>query len=276
MECQTEIEDQKPVVDTATHKSPASNSLLSGGSSDDVMDGLEDQKPVVQGFETSTSEDERREDGTLIVCPKSPDSPPQACSSSLPDVAVFPEVAPQVNIKVENKPKMKTEQRTEIPKVRHHSQLWERTDRVGHRRENIPATSPRILDPLNIPDPRQFMTDQQSFMNLCTAMPHIPPSVFASISALQHQACNPPPAHTTQTPGSTDELTKALLDQLVKEGRLYRCNHCNILFPEISMYIFHRGCHGQGSAFQCHFCHTIFREKFEFLAHFMYCVHTKK
>lgn len=65
--------------------------------------------------------------------------------------------------------------------------------------------------------------------------------------------------------------TDMIVDTLVKEGRLHRCDHCNILFPEYSLFILHRGCHGNQAPYQCHFCQTVFAEKFGFLAHFMQC-----
>ena len=139
------------------------------------------------------------------------------------------------------------------------------------------------------------INQQNLITNLCSSIPQLPPQVFASLQALgtipqlQPQGSQfipnlliPPIANLplsaamTAGGGGCDPTTKALLDHLVAEQRLYRCEHCNILFPEISLYIFHRGCHGQSSPFQCHFCHTIFREKFEFMAHFMFCVHSKK
>lgn len=66
--------------------------------------------------------------------------------------------------------------------------------------------------------------------------------------------------------------TSLIVNILVQQGKLYRCQHCNIIFPEYSTYILHRGCHGNNSAFQCHFCQAVFGEKFGFMTHFMQCV----
>lgn len=67
--------------------------------------------------------------------------------------------------------------------------------------------------------------------------------------------------------------TQMLIDTLIKESRLFRCEPCNILFPEYSMYVLHLGCHGNESAYQCHFCQQSFDNKFTFATHFVRCPH---
>ncbi|KAK2174233.1 hypothetical protein NP493_817g02044 [Ridgeia piscesae] len=66
--------------------------------------------------------------------------------------------------------------------------------------------------------------------------------------------------------------TSLIVNILVQQGKLHRCQHCNIIFPEYSTYVLHRGCHGNDSAFQCHFCQAVFAEKFGFMTHFMQCL----
>ena len=66
--------------------------------------------------------------------------------------------------------------------------------------------------------------------------------------------------------------TGLILNTLVERGKLHRCQHCNIIFPEYSTYLLHRGCHGNGGVFQCHFCQRVFSEKFGFMTHFMQCL----
>ncbi len=63
-----------------------------------------------------------------------------------------------------------------------------------------------------------------------------------------------------------------IVDTLVDEGALYRCDACNILFPEYSVYVLHLGCHGSGDTYECHFCKVVFDDKFGFLTHFTKCV----
>lgn len=67
--------------------------------------------------------------------------------------------------------------------------------------------------------------------------------------------------------------TELLVDTLVKESRLFRCDSCNILFPEYSMYVLHLGCHGNEGAYQCHFCRQFFEDRFGFATHFVRCPH---
>ena len=63
-----------------------------------------------------------------------------------------------------------------------------------------------------------------------------------------------------------------VLDIMVRQSRLFRCDYCDMYFPSYSTYILHRGCHGNQDPFQCHFCQVSFNEKFGFLTHFMQCV----
>lgn len=65
--------------------------------------------------------------------------------------------------------------------------------------------------------------------------------------------------------------TSAILELLAAQGRLHICRSCNIVFPEYSTFVLHRGCHGNEGPFQCHFCQRRFPEKFGFLTHFMQC-----
>lgn len=74
---------------------------------------------------------------------------------------------------------------------------------------------------------------------------------------------------------SSDEMATSMLDDLVQKGRLYSCQYCNIYFPELSMYVFHKGCHGPDAPFQCNFCYETFN-KFDFMAHFLFCVHSNR
>ena len=67
--------------------------------------------------------------------------------------------------------------------------------------------------------------------------------------------------------------TPAILDLLAAQGKLHICRSCNIVFPEYSTFVLHRGCHGNEGPFQCHFCQLRFPEKFGFLTHFMQCPH---
>lgn len=67
--------------------------------------------------------------------------------------------------------------------------------------------------------------------------------------------------------------TPAILDLLAAQSKLHICRSCNIVFPEYSTFVLHRGCHGNEGPFQCHFCQIRFPEKFGFLTHFMQCPH---
>ena len=80
--------------------------------------------------------------------------------------------------------------------------------------------------------------------------------------------------HLTPSSNNINDATAALLDNLVGQGRLFRCDHCNILFPEYSMFLMHAGTHeSQDNPFQCHYCHKMFAHKYEFMSHFVQCIH---
>ncbi|XP_070544361.1 uncharacterized protein [Ptychodera flava] len=47
----------------------------------------------------------------------------------------------------------------------------------------------------------------------------------------------------------------------------FRCQYCEISFPDLSTFMIHRGCHGRESAFQCNACGQCCKDRVEFNAH---------
>lgn len=60
-----------------------------------------------------------------------------------------------------------------------------------------------------------------------------------------------------------------VLSYYVGQGRLFRCQHCSILFFERGMYFLHASLHGLNSPWECSICHKVCSDKNEFTLHFV-------
>lgn len=60
-----------------------------------------------------------------------------------------------------------------------------------------------------------------------------------------------------------------VLAYYVSQGRLFRCQHCSILFFERGMYFLHASLHGLASPWECSICHKVCSDKNEFTLHFV-------
>uniref|UniRef100_A0A8C4T0Y1 IKAROS family zinc finger 1 (Ikaros) n=2 Tax=Erpetoichthys calabaricus TaxID=27687 RepID=A0A8C4T0Y1_ERPCA len=49
--------------------------------------------------------------------------------------------------------------------------------------------------------------------------------------------------------------------------RVYRCNHCRVLFLDHVMYTIHMGCHGFRDPFECNLCGHRSQDRYEFSSH---------
>ena len=83
-----------------------------------------------------------------------------------------------------------------------------------------------------------------------------------------------PPQHANQIPGipALDEI----LSYYINQGKLFKCQHCNILFYERGMYFLHASLHGQSSPWECSICHKVCMDKNEFTIHFVNQQHTSQ
>ena len=98
-------------------------------------------------------------------------------------------------------------------------------------------------------------------------MAQLPP-----IAQVLKQPKDTTPQHTTQFPGMPplDEI----LSYYINQGKLFKCQHCNILFYERGMYFLHASLHGQSSPWECSICHKVCMDKNEFTIHFVNQQHT--
>jgi hypothetical protein len=60
-----------------------------------------------------------------------------------------------------------------------------------------------------------------------------------------------------------------VLSYYISQGRLFKCQHCNILFFERGMYFLHASLHGLTSPWECSICHKLCSDKNEFTLHFV-------
>lgn len=108
---------------------------------------------------------------------------------------------------------------------------------------------------------------------------------FSTLQALIHRSQDIPELNVTiSRPKSKQDMgtqhtavniqgdIPALNDILVyyeSQGKIYRCNHCKILFEERGMYFLHKSLHGELSPWECSICHKICTDKNDFHLHFV-------
>ncbi|XP_060078332.1 zinc finger protein 271-like [Ylistrum balloti] len=51
------------------------------------------------------------------------------------------------------------------------------------------------------------------------------------------------------------------------QGKIYRCQHCRILFEERGLYFLHVALHGSPNPWECSICHTVFADRNDFHLH---------
>jgi hypothetical protein len=70
------------------------------------------------------------------------------------------------------------------------------------------------------------------------------------------------------SPAEIPEL-EDVLRYYVSQGKLFRCEHCNILFFERGMYFLHASLHGNSNPWECSICRKVCSDKNEFTLHFV-------
>ena len=98
----------------------------------------------------------------------------------------------------------------------------------------------------------------------------LPPIAQNPISANLRK--DQPMQHTAALPGipALDDV----LSYYIGQGKLFKCQYCNILFFERGMFFLHASLHGQTSPWECSICHKICSDKNEFTIHFVNQQHT--
>ena len=78
--------------------------------------------------------------------------------------------------------------------------------------------------------------------------------------------------HTSPIPGYPD--LDDVMAYYCSQGRLFKCQYCNIIFFERGMYFLHASLHGSSSPWECGICHKLCADKNEFTLHFVNQQHT--
>jgi hypothetical protein len=91
----------------------------------------------------------------------------------------------------------------------------------------------------------------------------LPPIAQTVVRSTKDQAVQH--SHTVTGFPSLDDV----LAYYVSQGRLFRCQHCSILFFERGMYFLHASLHGLASPWECSICHKVCSDKNEFTLHFV-------
>ena len=110
------------------------------------------------------------------------------------------------------------------------------------------------------------------------------PTLSSSQNSNRPMAQLPPIAQVLKQPKDTTHQHKGqclgipplddILSYYINQGKLFKCQHCNILFYERGMYFLHASLHGQSSPWECSICHKVCLDKNEFTIHFVNQQHT--
>ena len=73
--------------------------------------------------------------------------------------------------------------------------------------------------------------------------------------------------HTAPIPGFPS--LEDVLAYYMGQGKLFKCQHCDVMFFERGMYFLHASLHGHSSPWECSICHKICSDKNEFTIHFV-------
>ncbi|XP_013379858.1 zinc finger protein squeeze isoform X3 [Lingula anatina] len=78
--------------------------------------------------------------------------------------------------------------------------------------------------------------------------------------------------HNAQPPEFPD--LDDVIDHYVMQGRIFKCEHCNILFFERGIYYLHASLHSPTNPWECNICHKMCSDRNEFTLHFVNQQHT--
>ena len=132
-----------------------------------------------------------------------------------------------------------------------------------------------------------FSKRQHKLPSFANFMPTVTSELTSSLrQSSSAGVVNPTQRPTAQLPPMTHKSTKDqavqhsqsvagfpslddVLSYYVSQGRLFRCQHCSILFFERGMYFLHASLHGLTSPWECSICHKVCSDKNEFTLHFV-------
>ncbi len=123
---------------------------------------------------------------------------------------------------------------------------------------------PELSISLRSPPPTSFQQTSPTLpmTNSVRPTPQLPP-----IAQVFRQTKDSAVQHSAPIPGfpALDDV----LSYYMNQGKLFKCQHCNILFFERGMYFLHASLHGTSSPWECSICHKVCSDKNEFTLHFV-------
>ncbi len=136
-----------------------------------------------------------------------------------------------------------------------------------------------LMSPPSTSTPHSVSSNNSSNLTLPTLnsnpSSNRPTAQLPPIAQVLKQPKDSIPQHSTQPvpgiPGLDD-----ILSYYINQGKLFKCQHCNILFYERGMYFLHASLHGQSSPWECSICHKVCMDKNEFTIHFVNQQHTSQ
>lgn len=99
------------------------------------------------------------------------------------------------------------------------------------------------------------------------AVGHRPTAQLPPIAHLSKETKDQAIQH--QEPIGDFPALEEVLSHYINRGRLFRCQHCDILFFERGMFFLHSSLHGTGNPWKCSICHKVCLNKNEFTLHFV-------
>lgn len=77
-----------------------------------------------------------------------------------------------------------------------------------------------------------------------------------------------PPNSFTPPLDDKDPGDQAMISYLLSKGRVYKCQHCHMIFEDCTLYLLHNGFHlHDGNPFQCVICRISCKDRIEFNCH---------
>ncbi|XP_029651680.1 DNA-binding protein Ikaros [Octopus sinensis] len=140
---------------------------------------------------------------------------------------------------------------------------------VSNRCYTVP--SPRDLIPSNIADSTSSLSEMLSMLqNLIQKSQELEPSSSGGFSvAITPRKSTKDVATQFATPIDGVPLLEDTLAYYMSQGKIYKCNHCGIIFQERGMYFLHNSLHGAYNPWECSICHKVCADKNDFNLHFV-------
>ncbi|GFS09498.1 zinc finger protein Pegasus [Elysia marginata] len=79
--------------------------------------------------------------------------------------------------------------------------------------------------------------------------------------------CSHLPVSSTTMEATLERSDAELVTFLLKEGNVYKCVHCRMIFEDASLFLLHNGFHAHDEPFRCEVCHHVCKDRIDFNCH---------